>query len=140
MKRIATIKMLLVISIAFVNVTCKNENVWQSGYRSGNFILADTITKHVHIIRNDSMQYEYNLNTGAVTENFIKWENDSSYILYIYKTDNNLPDSDKRFRQLTVSITEYTPNGYKYRSKFKGVPGVYYGELLKVDTFPCLKK
>lgn len=132
--------LLTIILVAITLIGCSNNSEKTAPtFKTGNYIQIDTAAnKHIHIVRDENIQTEYNMNTGKITKNKITWPNDSTYILEIIETDNEIPEG-KNYSKVEVQILSSTENTYFYKAHLSDFHGMMLGQLEKVEAFPCEK-
>ncbi len=83
-----------------------------SKFRTGTFKYTDTDLNHIKIIRNDSVQVEYNSKDDLIITTSIEWSSNCSYIL-TYKNVSNYPYEEEILgKKIYIKILETDGDSY----------------------------
>lgn len=105
---------LLLVTVLILS-SCATNSCKQ--FKTGDFKLSfDKLDTEYIIVRNDSMQIEYNTQTGEKTIYYVDWISECESSLRIKSGRKEVFDFYSN-KKLTVEILECTSRGYRFRSR-----------------------
>ena len=119
--------------LAFAAISCKEQPKTCESFHQGIFEIKRTADNYaVKIERKDSLQIETNLNTGAVTQAIVRWDNICNYQLeYIESTSEHAVNLIGKV--LIVRIVSISGDSYTYEAVLRGTQTVTKGVITAVD-------
>ena len=129
MKRLFPVLALLLMAMspsAIVAQTITNDECMK--FHTGTFV--DGSMSQITIVRDSAFQVETNTNTGKSSTYAITWTSPCTYVLkFVSSEDKADKKAAKRMGDLTVTITSYDDDGYKYIATAPNMQGAIRGSI-----------
>lgn len=98
---------------------CFSQNPDCQAYKTGSFEIYNEVGLHTTIIRNDSTQTEFNVQSGKSAIFAIEWTSDCTYDLTYKSGDEEISDFFKA-KKLHIEITSTDEDGYLFKAIMDG--------------------